>query len=484
MRAGWISTILFLVLFLFAGCNRIPKEEKPDIDALLNRSRELVTSQEFDAAMEVAVKALSKAEESHDRAKKAEALCTVSLIDLMAMRDAQSWDNACAAEKIARSDQLLQSLCEALILKGRVCSYAEISEETSRNDEALIYLMEAYQVSMDNDLPREHVIACYHISEIYVNKNRWNHTLVEEYYQKAEEYLKEGERIASEKSLTDLSQRSIPFRIRFFRQGGKIENAIQYCLRNLSMSDPADWLTRAQIYDQLTDLYGEMDETERVVENHRYYVHAMQQYLRQKSDTHLQDLENQYAYLVKQHQIERTRRILLVVLALLCMSLLMFWQSYRYNRKISRQKAALEEADESKKNLLEAISSDLVDVTSLSGVNEMMELARKSHSMDDKQIRQSVEKLVEDSASLSEEVSDYFYKLILHRKKAVEHSGLTERELEVLRLSARGMSASQVADVLHISTRTVTNHKQNIYVKMGVNSTSEMVFKAKEAGLL
>ena len=114
----------------------------------------------------------------------------------------------------------------------------------------------------------------------------------------------------------------------------------------------------------------------------------------------------------------------------------------------------------------------------------MMELARKSHSMDEKQIRQSVEKLVEDSASLSEEVSDYFYKLILHRKKAIEHSGLTERELEVLRLSAQGMSASQVADFLHISTRTVTNHKQNIYVKMGVNSTSEMVFKAKKAGLL
>lgn len=484
MRGKVLSGIPMLLLFLFAGCSRMPMEEQPDIDALLERSRELAASQEFDAAMDVAVKALSEAEESRVRAKKAEALCTVSLIDLMAMRDAQSWENACAAEKIARSDHLLKPLCNALILKGRVCSYAEISEETNKNDEALLYLMEAYQVSKDNNLPEEHVQSCYHLSEIYVNKNRWNKTLVPEYYQKAEEYLGEGERIASENSLTELSRRSIPFRIRFFRQGGKIDHAVQYCLRYLSTSDPADWLTRAQIYDQLASLYGDMGETERVLENHRYYVHAMQLYLRQKSDTHLQDLENQYAYLVKQHQIERTRRLVLVFAILLCLSLLLFWQSYRYNRKISRQKAALEEADESKKNLLEAISSDLVDVTSLSGVNEMMELARKSHSMDEKQIRQSVEKLVEDSASLSEEVSDYFYKLILHRKKAIEHSGLTERELEVLRLSAQGMSASQVADFLHISTRTVTNHKQNIYVKMGVNSTSEMVFKAKKAGLL
>ena len=175
---------------------------------------------------------------------------------------------------------------------------------------------------------------------------------------------------------------------------------------------------------------------------------------------------------------------MLIFAILLAMSIFLIWQSLRYNRKISSQKAALEEADKSKKILLEAISSDLVDVSSLSSANEMMELVRNSRSMDEQEIRQSVEKLVEGSASLSNEVSSYFYKLILHRKKAVELSGLTERELEVLRLSARGMSASQIADVLHISSRTVTNHKQNIYLKMGVNSTPEMVFKAREAGLL
>lgn len=475
---------LLLSVLLLVGCARFSEEEKQDVLTMLDRSHVLIASQEFEAAMDFAVKALSKAEESHDMEMKAEALCTVSLIDLMATRDAQSWNNACAAEKIARSERLPKPLCESLILKGRICSYAEISEENNRNDEALVYLMEAYQVSLDHNLPKEHVLACYHISEIYVNKNRWNKTLVADYYKKAEEYLGEGERVAAEESLTDLSRRSIIFRIRFYRQGGDLKEAIEYCERFLSMSDPTDWLTKSQVYDQLTSLYGDLKNIERTIENHRNYVHSMQLYMRQKSDSHLQDLENQYTYLVKQHQIERTRRLMLVFAALLFMSILLIWQSFRYNGKIKRQKIALEEADKSKKNLLEAISSDLVDVTSLSGVNEMMELARNSHSMDDQEIRQSVDKLVEESASLSEEVSDYFYKLILHRKNAVEHSGLTERELEVLRLSARGMSASQVADVLHISSRTVTNHKQNIYLKMGVNSTPEMVFKAREFGLL
>ena len=484
MNGKGINIKLLMALLLFVGCSHYTAEENQNLSDFLLRTDELISSQDYEAAMDIAVEALSKAEESRDIQMKAEALCTVSLIDLMATRDAQSWENACAAEQIARSNRLPRPLCKALILKGRVCSYSEISEDTGRNDEAIGYLSEAYQVSMDNNLLREHVQACYHLSEIYVNKNRWNKTLVPYFYQKAEEYLGEGERIAADNGLTDLLRRSNSFKIRYFRQGGKIEDAIDYCKRCIASSDSSDWLTKSQIYDQLTSLYGDQGKTAIALENHRNYVQAMQLYMRQKSDTHLQELENQYTYLVKQHQIERIRRLMLLFAGLLLLSLLFTCQSYRYNNKIKRQKIALEEADKSKKNLLEAISSDLVDVTSLSGINEMMELARNSHSMDEQEIRQAVEKLVEESASLREEVSDYFYKLILHRKKVVEDSGLTERELEVLRLSARGMTASQVADVLHISSRTVTNHKQNIYLKMGVNSTPEMVFKAREAGLL
>lgn len=45
-------------------------------------------------------------------------------------------------------------------------------------------------------------------------------------------------------------------------------------------------------------------------------------------------------------------------------------------------------------------------------------------------------------------------------------------------------TAAAIADTLHISPRTVANHKQNIYAKMGVKTTSEMIYKAKEEGLL
>lgn len=474
--------LIALTAVLASGCGRKASSAE-EIRDLIARSRELVSEQEYDGAMDAALNALTLAGDINDPALKTEAFCVISLIDLQAMRDAQAWDAACSAEELARQYGLDRSLCEALTLKGRVCSYAGISEESSRDDEAIRYLQEAYQLSQEKGLDPEHILSCLHLSEVYVNKNRWNLTLVPEYYALAGSYLDEGERIAAADSLPDLSRRSIAFRLRYLRQGGNTEDAIEYCEKYLFMSDPSDWLARQQIYDQLTVLYAAMGEPEISVENHRRYVYAMQEYLRQKSDSRLQELEDHYAYLVKERQSEQTRRLLIALAVLFLLVLLFFFQSLWYGRKIRRQNDALAKADASKKNLLEAISSDLVDVTSLPGVNEMMELARNSYAMDEAGIRSAVTETVGKSKTLNDDVVDYFCKIIMHRKKTVELSGLTERELEILRLTSQGLSAAKVADMLHISPRTVTNHKQNIYTKMGVKSTPEMIYKAKEAGL-
>jgi len=47
---------------------------------------------------------------------------------------------------------------------------------------------------------------------------------------------------------------------------------------------------------------------------------------------------------------------------------------------------------------------------------------------------------------------------------------LTEREMEVLRLVARGLTDAQVADALVISPRTVNAHLRSIYSKLGITS--------------
>ena len=55
---------------------------------------------------------------------------------------------------------------------------------------------------------------------------------------------------------------------------------------------------------------------------------------------------------------------------------------------------------------------------------------------------------------------------------------LTSRELEVLRLLAKGCTYCQVADRLGISEHTVTSHIKNVYRKLDVHSAAAAVFRA------
>lgn len=62
--------------------------------------------------------------------------------------------------------------------------------------------------------------------------------------------------------------------------------------------------------------------------------------------------------------------------------------------------------------------------------------------------------------------------------------GLTERELEVLGLLARGHQTKQIARHLEISPKTVDRHIQNGYRKMGVSSRAAATLFAAENGLV
>ncbi len=70
--------------------------------------------------------------------------------------------------------------------------------------------------------------------------------------------------------------------------------------------------------------------------------------------------------------------------------------------------------------------------------------------------------------------------LQLHR---AQPSGLTDREVEVLRLVASGRSNKEIAATLSLSERTVARHLSNIFAKTGVSSRSAATAYAFEQGL-
>ncbi|MFN3706257.1 MAG: response regulator [Thermoflexales bacterium] len=71
-----------------------------------------------------------------------------------------------------------------------------------------------------------------------------------------------------------------------------------------------------------------------------------------------------------------------------------------------------------------------------------------------------------------------------YRKMAARWSQLTEREREVLRLMAEGLSNKEIARELCLTVRTVDFHVGNILQKLGVISRLEAVLWAKEHGFL
>ena len=61
---------------------------------------------------------------------------------------------------------------------------------------------------------------------------------------------------------------------------------------------------------------------------------------------------------------------------------------------------------------------------------------------------------------------------------------LTRREMDIISLCAAGKTAKQIAEELNISAHTVENHKDSIFNKIGVKSTSELILYAFRVGLV
>jgi DNA-binding NarL/FixJ family response regulator len=67
---------------------------------------------------------------------------------------------------------------------------------------------------------------------------------------------------------------------------------------------------------------------------------------------------------------------------------------------------------------------------------------------------------------------------------AAEPSPLTERETEILRLTAKGLSFETIGELVDISPHTVVAHVKKIYRKLAVHSRGEAVYEASQMGLL
>lgn len=69
-------------------------------------------------------------------------------------------------------------------------------------------------------------------------------------------------------------------------------------------------------------------------------------------------------------------------------------------------------------------------------------------------------------------------------QKKLLNNQLSARETEILDLIAQGYSYQEISDQVHLSVHTVQTHIKRTYIKLGVHSKNEAVFKAAKLGII
>jgi DNA-binding NarL/FixJ family response regulator len=86
--------------------------------------------------------------------------------------------------------------------------------------------------------------------------------------------------------------------------------------------------------------------------------------------------------------------------------------------------------------------------------------------------------------AIARKVIDHFTQPASPPAEVGRSAQLSDRELDVLRLAAKGMSNRHIAHSLHLSERTIQAHLSTIFTKMEVGSRTEAVVNALREGWL
>ena len=83
------------------------------------------------------------------------------------------------------------------------------------------------------------------------------------------------------------------------------------------------------------------------------------------------------------------------------------------------------------------------------------------------------------------DIASVIYRIYVSKKKTAEVTKeFTGRERDIILLCRDGLQSKEIADRLNISFNTVNNHKKNIFQKLGINNTMEMVQYAMKKGII
>ena len=448
----------FVIVLSAASCQGNGGEES--WRSYLSESDRLAAGQDWEQATEYALKALS----APDLTDGGKSLCLSRLaaLDIITWRDAQGWEHAVEAERLARESGTDSLVATALLQKGRLQLCGAITEGEAQDKEALETLLEAMTFASGSPSLKADILL--QASQAYIGLNRFSTPIDKDIYAKAGECIEEA--VATSKD-PSFPSKALPYWMRWYRQGGNWKDGIECCKKVLEGLQEEDYLMQSQCWNNLVMLYAQAGDVESAASAHQQYVYAMEYYMQKKADSRLQEMETRYETSLKEKRIIRMRTLLVVLIILALSLIVIIVLNQAYIRRIVA-------SDRGKEQLLRLISKDLASPQS-----------GESPVLDKDTIGARCRELLgEEDGAVAGEIASYITTLADERSRRVNEFGLTAREIEVIRLSAEGLSAAGIAERLHVSVYTIKNHKQNIYVKMDVRSNAEMLRRANELGIV
>jgi DNA-binding NarL/FixJ family response regulator len=105
------------------------------------------------------------------------------------------------------------------------------------------------------------------------------------------------------------------------------------------------------------------------------------------------------------------------------------------------------------------------------------------------QLAAAIRTVAAGEALLAPSVTRRLFEEFVRRRRVVPSEApelfeLTERELEVLKLIARGLSNAEIAEQLTVSEATVRTHVNRILTKLGLRDRTQAAVRAYESGLV
>ncbi|WP_439131582.1 response regulator [Polaribacter sp.] len=101
---------------------------------------------------------------------------------------------------------------------------------------------------------------------------------------------------------------------------------------------------------------------------------------------------------------------------------------------------------------------------------------------DEKELLNSIRTVAKGKKYFSAEISEKMINFM--SENPISATILTNKEAQVLKLIAKGLTTKEIASQLFVSTRTIETHRANILKKIEVKNTAELIKKAADYKLL